>query len=229
MAYVNAWEGIGRAERQRMPGFVMPLKRGTARTVGHNDRRGPRGARSRAHELSESFTPQMIAAFDGSPLLRLGEEVALLRPVLHELAHVEQTSCAQSDPDFAGMVEQFFLAGKRDFDFMGEQYQLAFCDNLPRNEAHADIRAADLLLSFLSEEGPLTASAAHPFSNDVTPEFAAELTVIDRFPREFALMSVIGSMEYEALVLCASETSSSSATRRATCWRCRSLDGFLSR
>lgn len=201
LAYLNAWRGLSGALVGEKVTF-LPLPRAALEELAEMAiaaRQGgwePPGLR----QVNEG---RWMAKNAPSSVHDLAHSVALLIPVLHEIAHIEQSYCQrgiakQGSDDF---VARLLLSGKRDDKASADIYELLTCSRLALNEFDADLRSIDMLLRYLEKEAPKAAATGKiEFSDEVPVDQRSALRSLSRWSREVALISIAYAGEYDLLI-----------------------------
>lgn len=201
LAYYQAWQGLKEVRRGKQAMFAaMPnnaLSDLAKMSIAARDNA------PEPNDLAVVPSAKQFALQGVSSAQELAHSISLLTPVLHEVAHIEQSYCGrgianEGSDDF---VARLILSGKREYAATAKLYEALTCSRLARNEFDADLRSMDMMLRYLEKEAPAAiARSTVSSSSALDPATRIEIRDLQRFAREIALMSFMFGAEYDLLI-----------------------------
>ena len=202
LAYYAAWLGL-RQVREGGKAMFIPLQQPALLDLARLTLAAQRRTAGTPPGLKIVPEAERLAQVADSALHALATSVSLLTPVLHEVAHIEQSFCGRPIGKEGGddFVARLMFTGDHDYAETARLYEQLTCSTLSRNELDADLRSIDMFYRYLENEAP--AAASNPqfrFAPQVDTATRSSLPPIARFSREVALLAIMYTLEYQLLV-----------------------------
>lgn len=201
LAYYFAWKGLGRVQDGETAKF-LPLSRDALADLARMTIAARKNIRY-PQDLKIIPWADRLAEQADSSVYSLAFSVSLIAPVLHEIAHIEQSYCGRSvaSGENDDLLAEFFLTGKKDYAEIARYYDQLTCSHLTRNEIDADLRGMDELLLYIEHEAPKAVKSQwFNFDDGLSTKIRRELRGLARWSREVAMLSFLYGAEYELLI-----------------------------
>ena len=201
LAYYFAWKGLGRVQDGDVAKF-LPLSQDALSDLAQMTI-AARKNKKYPRNLKVIPWADRLAEQADSSVYSLAFSISLLAPILHEIAHIEQSYCGRSvaNGDKDNLLAEFFLTGRKNYGEIARYYDQLTCSRLTRNEIDADLRGMDELLLYIEHEAPKAITSQwFNFADELGGKIRRELRGLARWSREVAMLSFLYGAEYELLI-----------------------------